>query len=1672
MAEVSQQMAEAVTRHRRGDLLGAESLYREVLRLDPAHGDALHLLGVTAHQRGDYQSAVEQIGRAISQGGATAAWHSNLGAAYRGAGQTERAIASFREAIRLNPNHADAHYNLGNVMRDQDELEDAVASYEAAVAINPGHEAAHNNLGSVLQTLGRFEDAVASFRHALEANPKYVEAEMNLGSVFEETGRHQEAVACYERAVTHDPGCAEAFARLGNTLLDQGNAQRAIACLRSSLAIDSACAEVHNDLGNAFKANGCLEEAISCYETALAIKPGLAAAHNNLGNVCKDRRHFELAAQHYMRALELDPGCVESHANLATLLEARGEMEGASRHWRRALEIKPSGLRRVRLATMLPPIYASMNDLQKWRAQLADEVTRLVDEGVTIDPGSVPIAPPFFLAYQGRNDRDLQRQINRLYRLERQSETTVPTKHEHRDGKVHVGFVSRYFKNHTIGRLMRGLIAKMSREEFHVTLLVPKAEDDEITRFLRQSADQFVELTDNLPVARQRVVDEKLDVLCYADVGMDPITYALAHCRLAPIQCTTLGHPVTTGIDVMDYFVSSDLFEPDDAAAHYSEQLVRLKSPGFYYFRPEFPPTKATRADFCLPEDKHLYACPQNLFKLHPEFDPVVAEILRRDPEGMLVLLSGLYPEWDELLKQRFLRSMPDVCDRVHFLPRLSYEDFLRLHSVVDVLLDPIHYSGGNTSYEALAFGVPIVTLPAPFVRGRLTYGLYRRMNVLDCVADSVDDYIRIALKLGTNPKFQSEVRDKIRAASDRLFEDSEVVRDWEDFFREVVTRDRYLPSPSCASSEDGVARTVQGGPNSPEALRHLAQELCRKNRFQEAVEGYAHALRLDDRCTEAYRELGQLLGVLGETEGALACYLKAIALEPAHLATRCLLGRLLEHERRFDEAVNVFEEVLQLDPNMAEAHFGLGRIFLAGQQLAESRACYERGLQIDTNHAPAWHNLGSIHHALGETEEALRYYERAVLLKPDYANAHYNLGNALSELGRFDEAIRSLQRALELDPEYAEAHNNMGGALVRCGKWDQASVSFQRASELKPDDASIHANLGRALAESGRIDEAVSSLRRAVAIDSENAVIHCTLAKMLHGQGCFEAAIASYKNSLAADESDARVHYLLGNAFKEDQKFEEAIASYQRAIEITPGFVRAHYDMGNARNRLGRLDLARESYEQVLKIDSQHCGALICLGNIHKTQDNLAQAADCYRSVLGVLPQKGVWDLWIAALCPMVFDSTAQIENYRRGLLDELIRLSAENIRLDASEIVGYACPPPYELPFHGLDDRPIKEAFASLFANCIPSEPPPVGSGRPRIGILVTEGHEGVFLRCMQGILERIRPEPFELVLVCSRNGLAKIRKKHALTALETLTISHRVDQAAEAIRAAKFDVLYYWEIGSDVTNYFLPSFRPAGVQCTAWGVPETSGISQMDYFLSSELVEIEAADDHYTEQLLRASTLLTWQERIEQPRNLAGRDKFGLAADANLYVCLQHLRKVHPDFDYLAAKILERDPRANVVLVEDRHGYAARKLRSRFERTVPNAAGRIVFVPYQPLENFRCLVAAADVILDTPHFGGGLTTYDAFSLHKPVVTLPSKFRRGRYAQACLRMMGITECIASTPGEYIDIATRLGTEADMRRAVSRKIEEASPVLFKNEQAVREYERLFSYLIEQARSR
>ncbi|MGR3303745.1 MAG: O-linked N-acetylglucosamine transferase family protein, partial [Candidatus Scalindua sp.] len=261
----------------------------------------------------------------------------------------------------------------------------------------------------------------------------------------------------------------------------------------------------------------------------------------------------------------------------------------------------------------------------------------------------------------------------------------------------------------------------------------------------------------------------------------------LAFSRLAPVQCVTWGHPVTTGIPNIDYFISSDKSEPPGAEDNYSERLILPDRLTTYYYRPELPEEPRSREYFSFLEEQNLYVCPQTIFKFHPDFDDVLGSLLRQDTRGLLVLIEGKQKHWTKLLQDRFSSAFPDVFDRVKFLPMMPTKDFLSLLKLADVILDTPYFGGGNTSLESFACGAPIVTWPGEFMRDRLTLALYKQMGIMDCVADNARSYLDIAFRLANDKTWREEIRDKIRANSDCLFEDIEAVHELERFFEMTV---------------------------------------------------------------------------------------------------------------------------------------------------------------------------------------------------------------------------------------------------------------------------------------------------------------------------------------------------------------------------------------------------------------------------------------------------------------------------------------------------------------------------------------------------------------------------------------------------------------------------------------------------------------------------------------------------------------------------------------------------------------------------------------------------------------------------------------------------------------------------------------------------------------------
>ncbi|HEY2396144.1 MAG TPA: hypothetical protein VGH81_09240 [Rudaea sp.] len=533
---------------------------------------------------------------------------------------------------------------------------------------------------------------------------------------------------------------------------------------------------------------------------AVSAAPDDADARMHYARALQEREDFEAATIHWRAACALRPDDGVAWESLGIAEQAAGNTEAAVAAYRRALEIDPTPARRAKLATAISPIPASRAAIAVERARMhavLDAMLASVPPPAQADAGPFDLGlwTNFFLAYHGENDRELQIKTAAVYRRICPSLDYVAShclRPAPGTGRIRVGLISQFFRNHSIGRTSRGLFAGLSREQFEVTaIFIPPLVDDEFSRAIRHDAEHTLVVAPDLRQAREEIAALQLDVLFFQDIGMEPFGYFLSFARLAPVQCVSFGHPDTTGVPTIDYFVSNDLYEPADAQSAYSERLFMLHNLGSlaFYTRPVLPAAPKTRAAFGFRDDRALYLCPQNLFKVHPDMDDLIGAILRRDPLGIVVMVGGRVRNWTRLLQWRWREIIPDVQDRIVFVPRMPADDYLSLIALADVMLDTLHFNGMNTSLEAFSVGTPVVTLPAALQRGRHTAAMYRHMGLDDLIAADAGAYVDMAVQLANDRAVRDDASHRIRERSHLLFGDDAVVREFERFFHAACGR-------------------------------------------------------------------------------------------------------------------------------------------------------------------------------------------------------------------------------------------------------------------------------------------------------------------------------------------------------------------------------------------------------------------------------------------------------------------------------------------------------------------------------------------------------------------------------------------------------------------------------------------------------------------------------------------------------------------------------------------------------------------------------------------------------------------------------------------------------------------------------------------------------------------
>lgn len=661
-------------------------------------------------------------------------------------GRHDQAFGMLNEALELNPSSADAHRNLGEAYRMVGKLEEAVAQYEMAVSLKPNYPEAHNNLGITLGTLGRHESAISSFGNAIACDPLFALAHVNLGIAYRERGLLKEAIDAFESAITIDADLGSAHIQLAKTLQACGRDAEALAEYQHGLAIDPDLAEGHLLLGYMLHEQGMIEDSLECFNAAVRLCPEDVGAR-----------------------------WASTMSQLALVHEAQDEAETSRGNFSKALH---------ELDVLL--------DSSRYR------------EG----EHAVGMQQPFYLAYHEANNSELLSRYGDLCcRLMQswQSREGVLWQPPETGGKLRIGLVSGQVRNHSVWHaIVKGWLQHLDRDRFAFHIFHTGLGKDAETSFAESRAAYFACAPKSLREWTKEIVAQRVDVLIYPEIGMDPMTLKLASMRLAPVQVVAWGHPETSGLPTLDYYLSAEDFEPEKAQDNYRERLVPLPHLGCYYEALPVNETTIDLDDLGIDERLPILLCPGVPFKYMPQHDWVLVEIARRLQRCQLVFFNHKRENLSEKLAHRLEAAFESAGLFFHaygvFLPWLKRDAFYELMRKATVYLDTIGFSGFNTAMQAIECGLPVVTKDGRFMRGRLASGILKRMGMPELVAKSEQDYVDLAVKLASDSSYASRTRRTIEAKRDMLFDDTVPIRALEEFLIRASARADHL-QPICLSN-------------------------------------------------------------------------------------------------------------------------------------------------------------------------------------------------------------------------------------------------------------------------------------------------------------------------------------------------------------------------------------------------------------------------------------------------------------------------------------------------------------------------------------------------------------------------------------------------------------------------------------------------------------------------------------------------------------------------------------------------------------------------------------------------------------------------------------------------------------------------------------------------------
>jgi predicted O-linked N-acetylglucosamine transferase (SPINDLY family) len=687
-----------------------------------------------------------------------------------------------------------------------------------------------------------------------------------------------------------------------------------------------------------------------------------------------------------------------------------------------------------------------------------------------------------------------------------------------------------------------------------------------------------------------------------------------------------------------------------------------------------------------------------------------------------------------------------------------------------------------------------------------------------------------------------------------------------------------------------------------------------------------------------------------------------------------------------------------------------------------------------------------------------------------------YDDGDARGALSLIDSAIAA-------KPDCAAFHNTRALALIGLVRLEEAEAAYRTAWSLWPQAAEIANNLGCLLRDRGNIDAAVKWLARAAELAPASADISCNLADALAAQGAYDGSLNQFQNALSLRPDSTDILFKLGRLQLSLSQFQAAEQTYRVVLALHPDHAPSHNNLGLSLQNLGRSDEAAQCFHEALRYDPGCADAHYNLGCLLFLANRLDEARECHDRAVAVAPLHGA-ALWARCMVelPILYKTPHQIALQRARYTSKLKALATRAndpaVAQALSSSVGSS--QPFFLPYQGQCDRALQNIYGSLIARLMrrdtgPLTMPPAPNERIRVGIVSGYFCEHTIWRLMlKGWLSQIDRRYFT-VHAYHTGPIEDAQTAIARRASDRFVGGPGIDMRA-AILADQPHVLIYPELGMDPVSVRLAAERLAPVQCVAWGQPQSSGLPTIDFFLSSAMMEPDCAAAHYSERLVMLPNLGICYLPDERTAIPCDRVKLGLREGAMVFWCGQALYKYLPQYDSVFPRIASQLDDCQFLFIGfEKSAAVTAHFRARLERAFAahglDVDRHCVFLKSMPQENFLCTIRLADIMLDSIGWSGGKSTLDALAESPVIVTQRGTLMRGRHTAAILARVGVTETIADTTDDYVDIAVRVARNPHERMALRARMEAGRHFAWSDPAPVRALESLLSQAVNLARA-